>query len=456
MKAPGLQNNKWVILNLLLLAGILAFSIYRDIQLDKQYPADLRNRVVGARLQKDGKLPYFFHWQKADYPRYADPYNAQDTTLPASNITASPFFHQLLIPFCEIPQRTFSALWLILQYLLLAGMCWMFSFFAKTTYQKLLLLNVTVLFTLTAAWKCHIAEGQLYFIEAFLMAVVICALLYNKKQSWIFAGIAAAMLVLTRPIALVIFIPFLFQFRKYACFLISSWAALALYGLFVLSSHYETALWKQYQLALKKHVELHQYGDPNQLFLWGGPAIPYIEGFDLKQAAVNLKEHPIEISTESGNFYILYKNILHKKMPLKVLNALNLVSLLVLSGLFFYFGRKHPFQIHQVILAAFLLYMLEELFSPVERHQYNVVQWLPLLLPGFLALRSGIHWKDPVFLLLLTGLLLTITNFSKIYDRNTLAEFAWFAALLLIVFNSKPTNLTLWKQPSSWAPDRRD
>lgn len=33
--------------------GILFHSINRDIDLEKQYPADLRNRVVGARLQKE-------------------------------------------------------------------------------------------------------------------------------------------------------------------------------------------------------------------------------------------------------------------------------------------------------------------------------------------------------------------------------------------------------------------
>ena len=35
----------------------LCWCIYRDIQLDKQMPDDLRNRVVGARLQMDGHSP---------------------------------------------------------------------------------------------------------------------------------------------------------------------------------------------------------------------------------------------------------------------------------------------------------------------------------------------------------------------------------------------------------------
>ena len=47
-------KNKWIFLNLLILSGILTHSIQRDIELEKQYASDLRNRVVGARIQKDG------------------------------------------------------------------------------------------------------------------------------------------------------------------------------------------------------------------------------------------------------------------------------------------------------------------------------------------------------------------------------------------------------------------
>jgi hypothetical protein len=41
----------------------LFWSVYRDTELEKQYPVDLRNRVVGSRLQMDGMSPYFYHWR---------------------------------------------------------------------------------------------------------------------------------------------------------------------------------------------------------------------------------------------------------------------------------------------------------------------------------------------------------------------------------------------------------
>ena len=439
----NLKNN-WLLLNLIILVGIFGHSIYRDIQIEKQYPGDLRNRLVGARLQKDGKLPYFFHWTQADYPRYADPFSSQDSTVPASTITASPFFHELLIPVCEIPQRTFSRLWLGMEYIMLIVMVWMICSFNTSRIQKLVTLNVGVLFTLTQAWISLIFEGQLYFFTAFLICCIMCALLSNKKSAWVLGGICAAMLVLTRPIALVIFVPFIFQFRRYPIFLISSIAALGFYGLFVLTNHSEKLLWENYRLALQKHTELHQYGDHNIIFNLEGADIPNLEGFDFKEVKENVKNYPVTEATESGSVYVIYKNITHHKMPLRVLIALSLISLFLLLAVFFYFNRKKPFQVFQVLTFSFLLYILLEFFSPVERHLYNVVQWFPIILFAFLFLPLQ-NWKSPVFMLLVLGLLLSCLTVSWIPDRNTLGEIAWFFACLIIIFSPKYFNSIQWR-----------
>lgn len=163
------------------------------------------------------------------------------------------------------------------------------------------------------------------------------------------------------------------KYRKYFLFLISSFAVLGLYGLFVLGNHFEKLLRENYQQALEKHIEIHQNGKADELFMPGGPTLPYLPGFNFNVVAENTKRHPVAVSTESGNVFIVYKNILHRRMPLKLLNTLNLISLALLSGLLFYFGRKHRPPLEQVMIFALLLYMLEEFFSPVERHQYNVV-----------------------------------------------------------------------------------
>jgi Glycosyltransferase family 87 len=433
-------KNKWVLLNLLILAGILAHSIRRDILLDKQYPADLRNRVVGARLQKDGKLPYFFHDKPSDFPRYTDPVSNPDTTI-VSNITASPFFHQLLMPICDIPQRTFSRLWLCLEYLMLFSMIWMVSRFASGLNQKLLLLNTGILFTLTEAWIRHIASGQLYLSVGFLFCIIFCCLLTNKKRMLIWSGLLATALVLIRPSALVFFIPFVFQYRKYFAFLFSSFVFLSLYVLLVSVQPFQKSLWVQYQQAIEKHIEIHQGGDKRGLFLTAHNYIPYLEGFNREDIFRNIREHPILGDfVETGSFFVIFQNITHQKLPLKWLNALSFLNLLFFSLLFFLYGRKSPPAVSQIFILGFLLYMLVEIWNPVTRYQYNVVQWLPVLLAGMLYLsKMERPYRHPAFLLLIAGLFLTITNFRWIPDRNTIGEVAWFFGLLMISFNFKKT-----------------
>ncbi len=433
-------RNKWILLNLLILAGILAHSVRRDILLDKQYPADLRNRVVGARLQKDGILPYFFHDRPKDFPRYTDPVSNPDTTV-VSNITASPFFHQLLMPVCDIPQRTFSRLWLCFEYLLLFGMIWMISRFAAGNNQKLVILNTGIIFTLTQAWIHQIAAGQLYLFVGFLFCCIFCSLRSGKKSLSILAGLLAAALVLTRPVALVIFIPFVFQWRKYLPFLLSSFIFLFAYTVFVFSSPFQKSVWEQYQLAIKKHIEIHQGGNMKVLFEIHPYYIPDLEGFYRDDIFRNVKEHPILGDfIESGSFFILYKNVTHHPLSLNLLNAMSLFNLLFFSLLFYLYGRKHPPGLLQILILGFLLYMLSEIWSPVTRNQYNVVQWLPMILLGMLYLTGTEKpFRQPAFLLLIAGLFLTITNFRWIPDRNTLGEVCWFFALLMICFNFKKT-----------------
>ena len=108
-----MQAKKHYIAISFFLAAVFSFCIWRDIQIEKQYTGDLRNRIVGARLQKDGKPPYFYKWRPQDGLRYYDPIKL-DTTY-ANAITASPFFHHLLFPIADLQQREISQIWLAVQ-----------------------------------------------------------------------------------------------------------------------------------------------------------------------------------------------------------------------------------------------------------------------------------------------------------------------------------------------------
>jgi hypothetical protein len=449
---PMILKNKWIILNLLILLIVLSYSINRDLHLEKQYSWDLRNRIVGARLQKDGKLPYFFHWKQADYPRYADPYNSQDSTLPACNITATPFFHDLLRPICEWPQRTISIFWMWLQYFLLILMIWMTTKLTPSFKQKLLLLNVGIFFTLTQGWIDLIREGQIYLIVTFLFCCFISALLYYKKSYGFLAGVYIALMILIRPIAIVLFIPFLFHYRKYKLFLITAFSCLGLYGLFVLSSHSEMLLWQNYQRVLKQHVRIHQDTNPAILNDFSiKPSVRMLEGIDFDEVEKEQKNHPIQEIGEVGSIFVIYRHITHHKIPLYLLNALNICSVVLLSSLFFYYGHRHELQVFQLALFSYILYETVELLGPIERYPYYSVQWLPVILISFLY-SFNLNHGNRIRILLVIGFLLNIMTTSWIYDRRTLGEFVWFAALLLAVFPNTNSGRLMVDEKKGAAP----
>jgi hypothetical protein len=105
--------------------------------------------------------------------------------------------------------------------------------------------------------------------------------------------------------------------------------------------------------------------------------------------------------------------------------------LFVVTGVY-YVKRKRLSEL-QIILFSFLLYMIVEFFSPVTRHQYNTVQWLPLLMAGFLLVRK---WTSPAFFLLMAGFVLTVFTPLWLPMRQTAGELLWAGGLLLIALSS--------------------
>ncbi len=431
-------TQKILLLNIFLLAILLAHSINRDMQLEKMYPGDLRNRVVGARLQMDGIAPYTYRWKPSDGMRYYDPdsnpaLQTRSDSLPNS-ITASPFFHELLRPVCDLPQRSFSIFWLWLQYFFLAVIIGIFVSLAGNRLMKWAIVDFSILFTWTEAWKGQIGGGQLYLFNALLMALIFFCLIKNKKYGLATAGLFAAAFVLCRPIAIVLFIPFLFYLNKYRLFLISSFGALLIYTGFVLLSPMETAIYRDYFKSMKMHIALHQSDDPDAELRSNTKFKLYkqIEGFDLDSAQQVELSHPIKVFDENGNVFVLYNLLTHKKIPLNWLNGLMIFTVLGLSVLFFMHGRKSPASLEQLALFGFTLYMVVEIFSPVHRHQYNTAQWLPILLICFLRPPAG---KRLAFSLLFLGLFLNIVNFPWLYMRHTIGECCWILAIGLLVFD---------------------
>ncbi len=416
-------------------AIVLAYTVYRDIRYGKDFSYDLRNRVVAARLEKDGRLPYFYKWQTKDGIRYYDPQNFD--SLAVSNITASPFFHQLLYPFAGWDEQKFNGWWLFFEYGMLLLMTGMAFSVAETYGQRGAVLAITCLFLLTDAWKYHVFRGQNYIcIPFFAMACYF----FIRKQPTVFralmAGTMAAVLVGIRPNAVLFFVPFLFLLktynRRYLLFffvpilLLTAWTAL---------DTKERALWQDYRLAMSEHIKEHQELHP--AIQRNDPSPNYLlwEGVDV--AALDREEidNPMNAHSENGNVFVLSRDLLHWKMPPSLLLILSVCAIFLLTTLFYFLRvRQKDFDPAMAAILGFCMYMVSDLFSPIYRHQYYTVQWIfPMLLAGAIY-RPAFRWP---FLLIITGLLLNISKIRFIKMQHTIGEYLILAALILLVLFCK-------------------
>jgi hypothetical protein len=417
---------KWV---LLLLGGlfVLQHVIRRDIRYTKEYPADLRNRIVGARMIEDGVSPYFYKWKNGDGLRYYDP-QAFDVNQP-SITTSTPFLHRLLIPIADLPQAQILVVWLVIQYLLLTAMTVFALWMAKTAEQRQAVVLLVLLFLLTNAWKSHTWEGQTYILIPFFSLLTFALIRQGRSFGWgAAAGTAAACLALVRPNTLLFFLPFLFLLRRYPL----SWKiAFVIPGLilggWILSSRQETGLWRDYARMLREQVKVHQdlqrtgrQNDPD-------PHYKQWEGVDMEAALGASGAEPVKVYSENGNVFVLFQNIFHRKLSVTVLETLGIAVVVVLLGLYALQRPGQEWELSRVAIFAFCLYMVTDLFSPVYRHQHYGVQWLmPLLIAAATYETRNRRWYG----LLLVALLLSCVHLPFIKMGNTIGEYLLMLGLL--------------------------
>jgi hypothetical protein len=227
----------------------------------------------------------------------------------------------------------------------------------------------------------------------------------------------------------------MFYYKKYLLYLGVCFTLLGLYVISVLTSSKEKSLYKNYFYSLRVHIKDHQEDDlENQpavapkTFYYDG-----VEGFYTDEIRRLSIEHPIKIYSENGNVFVFYHKLTSANMPLSLSNGLAILSILILAISFVIFHRSPPPKNLQIILFGFTIYMIVDFFAPVYRHQYYTIQWVPVILASFLLLPDR---KNIVFLLLITGLLLNICNFSWLPMRHTLGEFCWLTGLILLSFSS--------------------
>ncbi len=430
------NNSKVKIIYIFLGAASLCWCIYRDIKIEKQYTGDLRNRIVGSRLQMDGVSPYFYHWKQSDGMRYYDPEN-HDTTVKASDVTASPFFHQLLYPIANIQQRVISKLWLLLEYMALLTMTIPALKFAKKNTQKRAILFTSLLFLYSYGWTTNIELGQIYIFIPFLAMVFYFFITRKGLMNAAFAGICAVSLILMRPNTALFFFPFIFLAKDYsrkykAVFICSSFVIL----LCAFGTRQSRLYWSDYRNAMQEHIKGHQGLDIT--LQHNAPLIHYAEweGWDTLQIRSEAAKFRYSHSGENGNVFVFLNLGLHTKISVWALAALGIGFITLIFFAFFKkYSGTHEFNAYSVALVGFCMYMASDVFSPVHRALYNAGQWIfPLLL---LASGYSSSFKKTFVITIITGLLLNSLTVRLVPMQNTLGEYLIYAAILGLLFTRK-------------------
>ena len=419
-------------------AGSLYWCMYRDVQIEKHYPGDLRNRIVGSRLQMDGQSPYFYHWSSVPFDfRYYDPENYSSFKI--SSVTATPFFHQLLYPIANLPQRTISRIWLGIEYIVLFIMTALAIIMGKEQKQKWAVLFISLLFLYTYAWTANVEAGQIYIVVPFV--AMLFYFFISRPPALLnaaLAGIFAMMLVLIRPNAILFLLPFLLLIKQYSSkYKLIFVAGSFLVAAFAFGSNKARGYWSDYREAMKEHVKFHQ-GSPT--YQKNEPVLYYQqwEGWDTEQIKRDEAHFSYTHNGENGNFFVFVRALLHIHLKVWQLIILCIGSMAVLFLLFYRKFSKQGFSIYFIALTGFCLYMTTDIFSPIHRGQYNASQWIfPLLLVA-----SGYNpsFKKIFIAGIIAGLLLNAIPVVIMPMQRSVGELLIYISLmgLLLTYKIKP------------------
>ena len=276
-----------IVFALIVWITLLGFSVYRDLQMVNQDGfGDLRNRVVGARLIKDGKSPYWYKWQMKDGPRYYDRWNI--FSLKVTNITASPFFLHLMQPVADINQKKLSRYWLFSEYLiyfLIVLIAFMLPGINGSKNTALLI--PLLLFFLTVPWVAHTSVGQNYLFIPLLLLIFLFIFYLEDKYflRGLCCGAIAVAAILIRPFLILFFIPYLVRYKQVnRYFMMAAVIPLLLTGIWFFANKTERLYWSDYSASIAEQVKYHQGLNPAPAQIDTTSVYTEVEGVNLKNS----------------------------------------------------------------------------------------------------------------------------------------------------------------------------
>ena len=398
-------------------------------------PGDMRNRIVGSRIMKDGGSPYFYIWKEGDTVRYYDTYIPPNSIM--SPATSTPFFHKVNGLIADLPQYQFNSIWLLIEYFSL-GACLVLAMLAMplTRYKNIyyFLAGITVAFTYTVGWRIHIYTGQNYiFVPVLAMACYYAMAQKKGALQLVLFGAAACSLILLRPITALIFLPFLFYVKSYYKWFCSAAIFMILYLGYAWNNPVQKKNWADYFKSVQTGIAVHQQLlPPVKLVPYNPVPIYSFEGVDFNTEGNEKLGSKMKLGAENSNFFIFYNELTGHKISVAAMTVIGLFTCLVLLlPLLIITRKKIPFSLIQLFLLGFIIYNTYEFCTPVTRLAYHWVQFLfPLLLIPLFSRRLYII---PT-ILLIAGFCLNIAVLPSVKMEHTIGEFLIVTAMLYLVY----------------------
>lgn len=199
----------------LALISLTIFSFFLDWRMVATTGSiDYRNRVTGARLLVSGVDPYHYKWTPGKPERFCDPYENPNVAI--SKTTVTPAMLAVGLPWAVLPYPISKAVWLLLEWGMLAGIWLMwFRWSGQTPHTRWWWSALVVAFSYTLTWRHHVDHGQGYLLWAFGLSGWMRLSLANRG-GWPagLAGVLAGVLICLRPPLLLGLGPFLALRRR--------------------------------------------------------------------------------------------------------------------------------------------------------------------------------------------------------------------------------------------------
>ena len=424
-----IQYTRPILPRLLLYVSILLWIYAFWTSINCLTPAfeDLRNRVTGARLMKDGIDPYLFIWKSGLPVRYYDCFLPQN--LPFSLATATPAFHWLLSPLAELSQYQINVAWFALEW----GSVLAIVFFARklvtTELNKNLISFTAALLCLTSGFKQHIFQGQLYLFVPALMMVAIW--LIEKQKSlvaYFIGGLCLTLVFFIRPTFLLLLAP-LILYKQSRPFVLASFLSVVAYVSFVCFSPTQKQSWNSY-------IKSIQFYSGSPVSIGEKTAAENPMPFKISEGLhFDIHINDLAYATsyvgqdEISNYYLIHKKLTGQLPSTLLLTILQGICIVVGAIAILWFKKKQPsFGLLEALCLAAISMWCFDFCTFVGKALYNVVL---LFYPIMLLFCRQNRLKPLALTLLFIGILMNFKQVSFITMPETVGQMMMLLSIFI-------------------------